>query len=66
MLPYGYALLEKNTKAIVLGIGDKDIAFSPPPKLIKLDGKMYKLYGDVQVPEEYYGKLHRIRKYKLK
>lgn len=66
MLPYGYDLLEKSTKAILLGIDNLNIAFSPPPKLIKLDGKVYKLYGDVQVPEEYYGILHRIRKYKLK
>lgn len=65
MLPYGYDLLEKSTKAIVLGIGDKDIAFSPPPNSIKLDGKMYKFYGDVSVPKEYWGTLHRIRKYKL-
>ena len=66
MLPYGYELLEKNSKAILLGIGDLNIAFSPPPKVVKLDGDTYKLYGDVSVPKEYVGKLCRIRKYKLK
>ena len=66
MLPYGYDLLEKNSKAILLGIDDLNIAFSPPPKIVKLDGDTYRLYGDVSVPEEYRGTLHRIRKYKLK
>ena len=66
MLPYGYDLLEKNSKAIVLGIGELNIAFSPPPKQVKLDGQIYKYYGDVTVPRECWGTIHRIRKYKLK
>ena len=66
MLPYGYDLLEKNSKAILLGIDDINIAFSPPPKVVKLDGNTYKYYGDVRVPEECWGTLCRIRKYKLK
>ncbi len=66
MLPYGYDLLEKNSKAIILGIGEINIAFSPPPKQVKLDGQTYKYYGDVSVPKECWGTICRIRKYKLK
>lgn len=66
MLPYGYELLEKSSKAIVLGIGEINIAFSPAPKQVRLDGQTYRYYGDVSVPKECWGTVCRIRKYKLK
>ena len=65
MLPYGYALLEKNTKSIMLGVIDMEIGFQSPPKQIKFEGKEYSFDSNVTVPVSYWGTLHRIRKYKL-